>query len=75
MQGSRKRCSWRKKGIKLIIQSLPHIDKDYYIHDDLVLDIPDVVMDNPCNDSKGMDVNFGLDHEYDEVQDQLDMGM
>ena len=40
-----------------------HHDNDYYIDDDLVIDIPDVVMDNPYNDYEGMDINFDNYHE------------
>ena len=39
------------------------LDYDDYIDDDLVLDIMDVVIGNPYNDSKGLDIDFDLDHE------------
>ena len=56
-----------------------HHDYDDYIDDELVLDILDVVMDNPYNDSEGLDTNFDIDYELDieshEVQDQYDMDM
>jgi hypothetical protein len=55
-----------------------HVDDDDYIDDDLVLDIPDVVMDNPFNDFEGLDTNFDLDEldiELDEVQDQSELDM
>jgi hypothetical protein len=55
-----------------------HLDDDDYIDDDLVLDIQDVVMDNPFNDFEGLDTNYDLDKldiELDEVQDQSDMDM
>lgn len=56
-----------------------HLDDDDYIDNELVLDILVVVMDNPYNDSKGLDIDFYRDHELDiesyEVQDQYDLDM
>jgi len=62
----------------LVIGSPPmlHIDDDDYIDDELVLYIPNVVMENPFNNSKGLDTNSDIDETYiqmDEVQDQSDM--
>lgn len=49
-------------------------DNDDYVDDDLLIDILDVVMDNPQNDFKGLDMNYNLgepDIELDEVQHNL----
>ena len=54
-----------------------HLDDDY-IYDDLVLDIPYVVMDNPYNDYEGLDKNLDLrdsDVELNKVQDESNMDM
>jgi hypothetical protein len=53
-----------------------HLDYHDYIDDEVVLDIPDVVMDNPFNESEGLYTNSDLDESYievDEFQDQYDM--
>jgi hypothetical protein len=79
---SRKKC-WMKRRMKLTIQSLAHIlcfmlMMMIILMMNLVLDIPDVVMDNPFNDFEGLDTNYDLDEsdiELDEVQDQFDMDM
>jgi hypothetical protein len=39
-----------------------HLDYDDYFDDNLVLDIPNVVMDEPFNDFEGLDTNFDF-HE------------
>jgi len=60
------------------LHPMHHVDDDDYIDDDLVLDIPNVVMDNPFNDSKGLDTNYDLDEldiELDWVQDQYEPNM
>jgi len=49
-----------------------------HIDDDLVLDIPYVVMDNPFNDSKGQDTNYDIDEyniELDEARYQYNLDM
>jgi len=56
---------------------MPRLEEDDYIDYDLVLDIPDVVMDDSYNGFEGLDVDFDLYHEsyieFDEFQDQSDM--
>ena len=37
-----------------------HLDADDYVYDDLVLDITNVVMENPYNDSKRLDTFFDI---------------
>jgi len=54
------------------------VDDDDYIDGDLALNIPNVVMDNPFNDSKGLDTNYDLDEsdiELDEAQNQYNLDM
>jgi hypothetical protein len=53
-----------------------HLDNDDYIDVELLLNIPDVVMENPFNDYEGLDTNNDLDESYielDEVEDQFYM--
>jgi hypothetical protein len=46
-----------------VIRSHPmlHFNENGYIDDDLMLDVPDFVMDNPFNDFEGLDTNVYLD--------------
>ena len=56
----------------------PHLDDDDYIDDDLDPDVADVVLENPYNDSEGLDTNFDLhdsDVDLDKVQDESDMDL
>ena len=49
-----------------------------HLYDDLDLDVTDVVLDNPYNDSEGLDTVFDLhdsDVDLDEVQDKFDMDL
>ena len=53
-----------------------HLDGDDYIDDDLELDGAYAILDNPYNDSKGLEANFDfhdINVEFDEVQGQYDM--
>ena len=53
----------------------PHLDDDDYIDDDLDLDVANVVLDNPYNDSERLDTNSDLHDsnvDLNEVQDESD---
>ena len=47
--------------IFIVSHPIIHLDCKDYIDDDLLLDIPNVVMDDPFNDSRWLDTNFDLD--------------
>ena len=56
---------------------MPLVDDGDCIDDELVIDILDVVMDNPCNDFEGLDTNVDFDEsniELNEVQYQTKNG-
>lgn len=64
--------------IVIVSHLIHHIDDYDYIDDDLMLDIPHVVMENPFNDFEGLATNFNLDEldiELDEVKYQSIMDM
>ena len=48
-------------------------DDDYYINDDLVIGIPNVVMYNHFNDFEGLDADFDLDELEIGLDDIRDM--
>ena len=48
----------------------PHLDDDDYIDDDLDPDVADVVLENPYNDSEGLDTNSDL-HDSDVDLDEI----
>jgi len=45
------------------------VDDDDYMDDDIVLDIPNVVIHNPFNDFKGLDISSDIDDSYIELEE------